>query len=129
MTKAKMKNKKVTNLLDGATLEQSFSGEAALISTLNEADELINGPRRAEYGPVQESFRQIAMIASIGTRKHLSPADIAKIMLAVKYVREAQAHKRDNLVDLNGYSDLLNQLHELGVANIHDSEEIRIVKP
>lgn len=97
-------------------------------STLQEADRLINGPRRQEYGPVQESFRQIAMIASIGIRKHLSPADVCKVMLAVKYVRESQIHKRDNLVDLNGYSDLLQQLHDKQVADMQESREIGIVR-
>lgn len=72
----------------------------------------IHGEKREAYGPVTESFENIATVASIGTGKEITVTDVAMIMIALKYCREANKHDRDNLLDLCGYADLKQQLHE-----------------
>lgn len=82
------------------------------LSVALQAHKAIHGIKKEAYGPVNESFHMIAKVASIGCNKDISSEDIAMIMLAIKYVREAHKHNRDNLVDFCGYADLLQQLYE-----------------
>ena len=81
-------------------------------SILSEAEEIVNGSRHSDYGDTRESFSRVATIASVMTGKELSPDDCCAVMMAVKLVRESFNHKRDNLVDLCGYAELMNQLKE-----------------
>ena len=79
-------------------------------SILSEAEDIVNGSRQSDYGDARESFSRIATIASVMTGKELSPEDCCAVMMAVKLVRESFAHKRDNLIDLCGYAELMNRL-------------------
>ena len=81
-------------------------------SILSEAEEIVNGSRQSDYGDARESFERVATIASVMTRKELAPEDCCAVLMAVKLVRESFAHRRDNLVDLCGYAELLNRLKE-----------------
>ena len=81
-------------------------------SILSEAEEIVNGSRQSDYGDARESFSRIATIASVMTGKELSPEDCCAVMMAVKLVRESFNHKRDNLVDLCGYANILNEIRE-----------------
>ena len=81
-------------------------------SILSEAEEIVNGSRHSDYGDAKESFSRVATIASVMTGKELAPEDCCAVLMAVKLVRESFAHKRDNLVDLCGYAELMNQLKE-----------------
>ena len=81
-------------------------------SILSEAEEIVNGSRNSDYGDARESFGRVATIASVMTGKELAPEDCCAVLMAVKLVRESFAHKRDNLVDLCGYAELLNRLKE-----------------
>ena len=44
--------------------------------------------------------------------KELTDIDCAKVLIAVKLVRESYKHKEDNLIDACGYLKLLNDLYE-----------------
>ena len=81
-------------------------------SILSEAEEIVNGIRHSDYGDARESFGRVATIASVMTGKELAPEDCCAVLMAVKLVRESFNHKRDNLVDLCGYAELMNQLKE-----------------
>ena len=81
-------------------------------SILSEAEDIVNGSRQSDYGDARESFSRIATIASVMVGKELSPEDCCAVMMAVKLVRESFAHKRDNLVDLCGYANILNEIRE-----------------
>lgn len=81
-------------------------------SILSEAEEIVNGSRHSDYGDARESFSRIATIASVMTGKELAPEDCCAVLMAVKLVRESFNHKRDNLVDLCGYAELMNRLKE-----------------
>ena len=81
-------------------------------SILSDAEEIVNGSRHSDYGDARESFGRVATIASVMTGKELSPEDCCSVMMAVKLVRERFKHKRDNIVDLCGYAELMNRLKE-----------------
>ena len=81
-------------------------------SILSDAEEIVDGSRQSDYGDARESFGRVATIASVMTGKELAPEDCCAVLMAVKLVRESFAHRRDNLVDLCGYAELLNRLKE-----------------
>jgi len=80
---------------------------------LQDAQELVDGKRKTDYGDPRESFEKIATVATIIMDKHcpkckkeitLTVIDVCRILKAVKLIREAYRHKRDNLVDECGYA-------------------------
>ena len=81
-------------------------------SILAEAEDIVNGSRQADYGDAKESFTKVASVASVMTGKELSPDDCCAVLMAVKLVRESFRHKRDNLVDLCGYAEIMNRINE-----------------
>lgn len=81
-----------------------------LDSILLEAEGIVNGNRRAEYPDPVVNFEMIGKFSSMLTGKDLTAADCCKVMLAVKLSREAYCTKRDNLVDLCGYAEILNRI-------------------
>ena len=76
-------------------------------SILIEAARIRGGERNADYGDAVENFRRITEIANAITGLELTPAQCCKVMIAVKLARELHNHKRDNLVDMCGYADIL----------------------
>jgi hypothetical protein len=81
-----------------------------------EAEEIINGERRSAYGPIEESAKNLAKLwsAILGPKlkEDLTPSDTMLLMAGLKILREANAHKRDNLVDVIGYVLLTQKLEE-----------------
>ena len=77
----------------------------------DEARHLVSGDRRESYGPIAESFQRVAaaytgilMGRTISTEKPVTPQEVALMFIVAKCVREANQHKRDNIVDIYGYS-------------------------
>jgi hypothetical protein len=90
------------------------------LSVAQEAENIINGPRRDAYGPVEESFKRHASVWT-GILQHklqspITPQEVALMMIGLKLTREANAHQRDNLTDIVGYTLLLEKL-ESGSEN------------
>lgn len=81
-------------------------------SILEEARAITTSDRNKDYGNPKESFENVAKIASILCNKDIEAKDCINIMIAVKLLRESHKHKRDNLVDVAGYAELLNYLYE-----------------
>jgi hypothetical protein len=85
---------------------------------LDEAKDIIAGPRAAAYGPAEESFLTIAnlwqdyLYVAVGTNEILSPQDVAHMMILMKIARQVHSHKRDNLVDIAGYAALSQRISE-----------------
>lgn len=79
-------------------------------SILTEAETIINGQRNTDYGDPTESFEKIAQIASLLSNKDLDADTCCAVMMAVKLTRQSFKHKRDNLVDLCGYAEIMNQI-------------------
>ena len=74
-------------------------------SILAEADEIVSDGRG--YGDPVETFEHIAEIASAIKRKEFTPDDCCLILMVMKLVREEQFHKKDNLLDLAGYTRIM----------------------
>ena len=87
-------------------------------SILQEAENLVNGDRAKAYGSATESFGRIANITNnllTDEEKkghYITPIMVCKMLVALKLSRQVHAHKRDNLVDLAGYSKLWNDLEQ-----------------
>ena len=75
-------------------------------SVLLEAEDIVNGSRDADYGDSHENLRRIAAIATaIG--HPIDERGVCLVMMAVKLGRHLHKHKRDNLVDLCGYAEMM----------------------
>ncbi len=73
---------------------------------LHDAEEIVNGARKQDYGDPKESFGKIAVVASMMVGEKLHPIDIVRVLKAVKIVRQSYNPNRDNLVDLCGYTKI-----------------------
>jgi len=79
-------------------------------SILQEAERLINGDRREEYGDVKDSFNNIAAGWSVSFGKEVTGKQVALAMAWLKICRENNKSKRDNIVDIAGYAALIEKL-------------------
>lgn len=86
--------------------------EKYMYSILQEAQTIVNGDRNTDYGDIKKSFETTAKFASLLTGKELTAQDCCKVMMSIKLTRESYKHKRDNLVDLAGYAEILNRLED-----------------
>lgn len=84
------------------------SGKARAGSILAEAERIVNGDRDTDYGDSNENLSRIASLAT-EMGQPITGRGVCIVMLAVKLARESHKHKRDNLVDLCGYAELLNR--------------------
>jgi hypothetical protein len=73
-------------------------------SILQEAEELIHGQRRHDYGGCLASFQRIATMWSAYLGVEVSPEDVAQCMVLLKVCRAKQGQHRDSLVDIAGYA-------------------------
>lgn len=76
---------------------------------IDEALTLIDGGRQVNYGTPERSFSSIGHVWTGLLLKKLAPGqvitaeDVGLLMTGLKLAREANQHKRDNLVDAHGY--------------------------
>jgi len=89
---------------------------------LQEAAEVLNGDKRDAYGPVYESFNKLAKMWSLILGAPVTPTQVCLCMIGLKITREMNCHKRDNLVDLAGYSKLLSMLEGDEDAAVSESD-------
>lgn len=92
---------------------------------LEEAQRLICGPRRDDYGPVREGFNWVAefwttYLRAKGLTAALSAEDVCFLMILLKTARgmentrKDKPVKRDTVVDVAGYAGLIGELNEDG---------------
>lgn len=86
-------------------------------TVLDEAKSLVHGDRGQSYGHPKEDFHTTARLwnAYLGRRfgvSCLDAQDVAMLMILLKVSREAHRHKRDNLVDIAGYAETCQMVHE-----------------
>lgn len=79
-------------------------------SILQEAERIINGERRADYGPAEESFNEIAGLWSVVIGTEITAEQVALCMVMLKISRYLQGSQRDSAVDMAGYIGLLEVL-------------------
>jgi hypothetical protein len=84
-------------------------------SILTEAESIVNGDRNVQYGNPNEAFKEYSNILETTFGVKLTPAEICKVQIAVKLGRLKYKHKRDSVVDLCGYAEILNRLENGGM--------------
>ncbi len=86
-------------------------------TVLQEAERIINGSRREDYGDVRLSFERIAALWSpvIGTT--VSAEQVALCMIQLKVARALNGWQRDSIVDIAGYAGCLALLAGVEVAS------------
>lgn len=79
---------------------------------LEEAQRLTHVDRQADYGHPEDDFTKVvgAVNAVFGTS--LEATDWPLIMVIAKIAREHNKHKRDNVVDMAGYANTLDMVHQ-----------------
>lgn len=80
------------------------------MTILEEAQAIIEGPRREAYGDAVQSFERLATVWSALLRVPVTARQVAHCMIALKLCRDSNAAGRDNLVDVAGYAALADQL-------------------
>lgn len=74
-------------------------------SVLPEAESLINGQRRKDYGDVRSNFDTVASLWSVALGVVVSGEDVLRCMILLKVARDMTGEtKRDTLVDIAGYA-------------------------
>lgn len=84
---------------------------------LQEANDIINGERQAQYGPPEVNFKRIADLWNIQFPEYAridpwTPEKVAFALLGLKVARHIQGYKEDTCVDLAGYAALIAELSE-----------------
>jgi hypothetical protein len=70
----------------------------------------VNGDRRSDYGHPLDNFGDIAAIWSVILRVPVTAEQAALCMVGLKLARQANKGKRDNLVDLAGYTQVVEMI-------------------
>jgi len=78
---------------------------------LQEAERLIRGERRDDYGSMDEGMQAVsglwnAYIRTLGDPPRLTARDVIVMMILVKIARVPCSPKRDNWVDIAGYAGI-----------------------
>lgn len=84
------------------------------MNILERANNIINKrseEKERQYGPIMESNKRAAEIASILCQKNITIKDVYMVQIAQKLARESWAHKEDNLLDAAAYIGALNNYH------------------
>ena len=85
------------------------------MNILLEANKIINDraeEKERQYGPMSETNKRAAEIASVLSQKKISVEDLYYMQIALKLARESWAHKEDNLLDAVAYLAGLNNYLE-----------------
>ena len=83
-------------------------------SALQEAQRLVHGDRGAAYGHPADDFARTGRMwgAILGLSGPVSPELVGLCMAAVKISREVNKPSRDNRVDLAGYAETVQMIHD-----------------
>lgn len=73
------------------------------MSVLTEAEQIINGERRDDYGSPLASFTMIAQGWSMVLGIDVTPEQVALCMVQLKVARWVNGQQHDSLVDICGY--------------------------
>ena len=84
------------------------------MSITDEAQAIVNGERRQDYGDMAESFERIAGFWSAYLGKHVDSLDVAKMMILLKVSRAKHNNHRDSYVDIAGYVECADRLIKQG---------------
>jgi hypothetical protein len=89
-------------------------------SILQEAEKIVNGDRRKDYGGPLESFTKIAALWSPILGVDITPDQVALCMIGLKIARATNGMQRDSLVDIAGYAGCIELMQNERAANIRE---------
>lgn len=98
------------NILSAKLSQRAEQASEMNGNILSEAQALITGDRRAEYGAADASFGRIATMWTAYLGRPVTGHDVACMMALLKLAREAHCHKADNLIDAAGYIGLAGDM-------------------
>lgn len=86
-------------------------------SVLQEAERIINGQRREDYGGALESFDRIGRLWAVVLGVEVSAEQVALCLIQLKVARAMQGISagklhRDSIVDIAGYAGCLEKIDE-----------------
>ena len=79
---------------------------------LEEAERVVNGPRRRDYDHPYYNFQRIADLWSVLFDIEISSRAVAQAIILMKVARDMHSPKRDNLVDICGYARCIELVEE-----------------
>lgn len=96
----------------------AISGELWAESAVQEAQRLVHGDRGANYGHPIDDFGRTGRLwaAILGLPEAVAPEMVGLCMAAVKISREVNKPSRDNRVDLAGYAETIEMIHQRRAA-------------
>ena len=103
-----MKASTKTNLMH--LWEPSMSDLNPRAVLLREAENLINGDRAKDYGPVEVNFQRIATGWGVILGTEVTPEQVARCMAWLKIARLNEGPHRDSYVDGAAYMALAGEL-------------------
>lgn len=72
---------------------------------LNKALEIVNGARQENYGSPEQNFARIAAFWTLYLQRHITPADVAIMMVLMKTARlQNNVKHEDSWIDIAGYA-------------------------
>lgn len=72
---------------------------------LNKALEIVNGARQENYGSPEQNFARIAAFWTLYLQRHITPADVAIMMILMKTARlQNNVKHEDSWIDIAGYA-------------------------
>ena len=77
---------------------------------IEEAQKIVEGDRKEEYGDKSESFMRIARFWSAYLNVSIDSLDVAKMMILLKVSRAKNTNHRDSFVDIIGYVHCVDEL-------------------
>lgn len=89
-------------------IDKSIQKESILL----QADKIVNGDRNEQYGDPNVAFEEYRTILKATFGIDLTSAQICKVLMAIKLGRMKYKYKEDSLVDLCGYTEILNRLEK-----------------
>lgn len=95
----------------GLLKEMNFGAPKPPESFAQEAERIINGPRKNDYGDARMNFDRWIAICDVVYGIKITSRELVNIMKALKLSRDRQKRGRDNHVDFMGYDLLDEQLH------------------
>ena len=100
-------------VVDGKAELEELEEEVEVEDILTEANNLVNGDRNKTYGhPFYDYSKTSAfwtIILKDKLKEPITPEEAIMCMITLKLSREMNLHKRDNLVDLCGYTQCLQK--------------------
>lgn len=80
---------------------------------LEEARDLVYGDRNAQYGHPKDDYAKVATMWSAFLGVEISPHQAASMMIFIKMSRLAHEPKRDTIVDIAGYAEVVARILDM----------------